>query len=333
MPSGITAKPQKLTTDNAPLTRDELTAWDLNHRSLCRQTPGHSRFLPGGTRSTWNATRLDNTNGFFIKKETGTQTSTDIMDPEKTQKLRDSFQDFLTTLAANAPTELMETILQESTSYRWVIDLIKVTFNLTTAREMFLKGDKLELNFSDTFNYQQGWMKIKNFYMTTLLPKGSTFMGTQMEQDELISPLAYNLMVKEWLHKINPQLPNHVMKTRGHLFTTERPTLACNQTILATQIGTMLQEIDKEAHTITNTALEGLNTFNRGRKSPRRPNQQRSWGYPPQPIQRYTTWPASCQRLRPTPNPNARRNQTTLPDHTRADRQNHRNVLLLQREE
>ena len=46
------------------------------------------------------------------------------------------------------------------------------------------------------------------------------------------------------LSKIDTRLLEHVKNTRGHLFTEQRPTLACNQKILFTQIDTMLAELD-----------------------------------------------------------------------------------------
>ena len=44
--------------------------------------------------------------------------------------------------------------------------------------------------------------------------------------------------------KIDPRLPGHAHRTRGHLFTEAKPTLACNQRILCDQIKTMLNELD-----------------------------------------------------------------------------------------
>ena len=63
-------------------------------------------------------------------------------------------------------------------------------------------------------------------------------------KDEELSPLAENFIIEKCLAKIDPRLPEHVKNSRGHLFNEERPTLACNQKILFSQIDTMLTELE-----------------------------------------------------------------------------------------
>ena len=56
------------------------------------------------------------------------------------------------------------------------------------------------------------------------------------------------------------RLPKHVRETRGHLFTTERPTLHCNQQILADQMPTMIAELNAKSeisHGNVNMAYTG----------------------------------------------------------------------------
>ena len=62
------------------------------------------------------------------------------------------------------------------------------------------------------------------------------------------------------------------MKTRGHLFNHEKPTLACNQERLCDQIDTMLQELDGKDINIQNLSINNL-PF-RGRQNQRFGNQR-----------------------------------------------------------
>ena len=48
------------------------------------------------------------------------------------------FEDFLTCLATHSPPNFFDTIMEEATSYNWVIDKIYETFNLKAKGEHFL---------------------------------------------------------------------------------------------------------------------------------------------------------------------------------------------------
>ena len=213
----------KLKPTDGPLNRDDLSTWIFTAQSYARQN-NWSNFLPAGDNSTWVATDEDENNGL------------QGVDATETKKLRDSFKDFITAIAANCPTGFTDTVIRESTSFSWIEEKIKKTFNLTTKGESFLDGMNLKLEFNDSFTYSQGWMTVKDQYYSSLLPANSKCMGKTLQSKEVISPLAMNFLVREWLTKIDPRLPEHVRTSRGHLFTTERPTLACNQEILCDQI-------------------------------------------------------------------------------------------------
>ena len=265
-------KQYKLKATDGRLSRDDVCTWDYNHQAFCRQNSTWTKFLPAGTKNTWTASDDDEANGFIVMKAPPAQ---DQQDDDATNTLRASFKDFLTCLAVHAPSGFMETIMRESTSYKWVLDKIKSTFSLNTKGHNFLEGYNMKLEFSDTFTYQQGWMFIKDFYSSSLLNSGSKFMTKTLNSAETLSPLAYNFLVREWLVKIHKELPDHVQKTRGHLFTLERPTLACNQEILCDLIDTMLQEIDTKDSIAENNInigyvnARGRGGYNRGHRTGR----------------------------------------------------------------
>ena len=112
---------------------------------------------------------------------------------------------------------------------------------------------------------------MKDFYVNCLLPKNSKFKGKVLQQDEELSPLAENFVIEKTLHKIDPRLPDHIRNTCGHLFTEERPTLACNKTILFAQIETMLAELEGNP---TNIAVGQI-------RAPRMMYRPRNQSFPP----------------------------------------------------
>ena len=112
--------------------------------------------------------------------------------------------------------------------------------------ENLFAGDEITFEFSKKFTYRHAWMKHKAFYMNAMLPANSICKGKILATAEILSPLAESLLVKDWLVKIDARLPNHIRKTRGHLFTPAKPTLACNQKALSDQIPQMLVELSRD---------------------------------------------------------------------------------------
>ena len=247
----------KLKATDGPLSRDDVSTWIFTVKSFARQNTW-SNFLPTGANKYWTCTDDDENNGMTVNKADGS------VDVDESNKLRENFQDFLTAVAANCPAGFTETVIRESTSFQWIVEKINKTFNLTTKGENFLDGMNLKFEFDDSFTYQQAWMMLKDKYIPSLLPSQSQYMGKTLQAKETISPLAMNFLVREWLQKIDLRLPEHVRTSRGHLFTAERPTLACNQQILCDQIDIMLQELEGKEASNSNINV-GYVPTNRGR--------------------------------------------------------------------
>ena len=86
----------------------------------------------------------------------------DVMDENETNRLRASLEDFLVTLGTYAPEHFLFTVVNEATSYKWVLDKIKTTFRLDTRGASFLAADYMNLNFGqDRITYQQGYQAVK----------------------------------------------------------------------------------------------------------------------------------------------------------------------------
>ena len=221
-----TIKPYKLKPSGDNLSRDDLATWQQVLLSHMRQADTWRPFLPGGGKADWVAADSGEENDGWTNGD------------------KAAFQDFLTCLATFSPTGFNETIKRESTSFTWVIDLIKSTFELKTRGEHFLALEDLKFDFSKGFTYQQAYMEVKDFVCASLLNDGDRFEGKALPRKEILSPVAKNFITKEWLLKIDPRLPKHIRDTRGHLFTDDKPTLSCNQRVICDQIPTMLAELD-----------------------------------------------------------------------------------------
>ena len=228
-------KPYKLQT---PVTRDGLVTWNYNMKAFTRHNKAWRPFLPAGTKNTWTATRLDPTNGLSVR-ENG------IQDDNKTQDLRDDFANFLTCVATHCPPNFFSTVMEESTSYQWIIDMIERTFNLQTKGEHFLRGTEIKVEYGpEGSTYGQGYMQYLDFYRNTLLKTGDRYQGVARTSNEELTPLAKHFIIEKWLQSIDVRLPGHILRTRGSLFTADRPHLGCNQEILADQIPTLMAELE-----------------------------------------------------------------------------------------
>ena len=231
------AKPYKLKPTDGIMTRDDVAMWEYTLIAACRQVTSWRQFLPGQDRENWIATDEDINNGLEVIEENG-------VNEEETDQLRNDFAGFLTCVATHSPTGFMDTIMRESTSFKSIITQIKVTYGLQSKGEKFLNCMDIKFEFSDKFTYEMGFMQLKDFFMSSLLPAGSTFKNRALPAAEVLSPLAENFIMKEFLAKVHPKLPEHVKNTKAYLFTEEKPTLACNKSRILSLIDTMLQEIE-----------------------------------------------------------------------------------------
>ena len=151
-----------------------------------------------------------------------------VLDKTETDNARSALTEFLVCLGTYCPENYMHTVLQESTSFQWVIDSIKTTYRLETRGLGFLGAGTLKIEFDEESgqSYQQGYQAIKESYCSSLLRKGDKWKGRILEKNETLTPFGENVLVEKWLDMINKDLRLHIMKTRGHLFTDERPNLS-----------------------------------------------------------------------------------------------------------
>ena len=282
-----TVKPYKLKPSGESLTRDDLSTWREVILSHMRQNDKWKDFLPGGPKSEWKA-------------------EDDAENDDWDADIKAALADFVTCLATYSPAGFGETIKRESTSFNSVIDLIKETYGLKTRGEHFLGLEDLKFNFDAGFTYQQAYMEVKDFVCAGLLSDKDRFEGKEHAGKEKLSPATKNFICKEWLCKIDPRLPKHILDTRGHLFTADKPTLSCNQKLLCTQIPTLLAELDGKTDDGGDPVTVGYVPAQR--RPPTRPRGGRGLlrgaaagayrgypGYPPRPLPPPPR-PHGCQR-------------------------------------
>ena len=287
--SSAKAKPYKLKPSDGPMSRDDVSLWEYTLLAACRQVADWIQFLPGGAHSNWTPTDQDITNGLHDDNAA------------VRNKLRSDFANFLTCVATHCPTGFINTVMRESSSFADIVQQIKTTYGLDSKGEKFLSCMDLKLEFSNTFTYEQGYMQIKDFFMSSLLPQGARFKNRILDRAETLSPLAENFIMKEFLIKIHPKLPEHIKSTKGHLFTIERPTLACNKSILIDMMDSMLAEIenaDSLAAANISVGQIGQLPYNRTRNNMQRGrgnyNRRFRGSRPPFPVNSIQGRPENC---------------------------------------
>ena len=201
--------------------------------------------------STWLPKNEDVTRGIKVyRKDANGREQMDmhgqrIVDNDATNTTRLALESFLVCLGTYCPDNFMHTVVQESTSYNWVIDKIKTIFKLETKGLGFLAGADIKMDFSEEGQtHAQGLQALREFYSDSLLEEGAKYKGKPLAKKESLSPLAENMIVEKWLDMIDKRLRPHIMRTRGHLITADRPNLSDIQNILCEQMDTLIAELD-----------------------------------------------------------------------------------------
>ena len=110
--------PNQLTSKG--LTLDGLaTFWSLLSNWV-RQEPNYKNFLPGGDFAQWTAKKQDANRGIVINYDQNGDTATVETNPraaeQKTAKIVNQLEDFLSTIASKCPEGMFRTIINEATS-------------------------------------------------------------------------------------------------------------------------------------------------------------------------------------------------------------------------
>ena len=250
----LQVKPYKLKpSTDTNITRDDFVTWKYNIQASIRQKDAWLKFMTGGSHCQWTSQDDDPTRGLSVPVvppldiyDRVAQATAGQAAQNASVKLRGDHDDFLACVATFCPAGFYEFVIRESTSIQWIFDQILSTYNLQTKRQEILNGCDVSFTFTDKFTYQHGYIQLKDFYMSALLPAGAVWKGKTLLSAETLSPLAESLIIEKWLLKIHPGLPAHLKKTRGHLFNDRSPTLGCNQAEICKQIDVMLGEMDKD---------------------------------------------------------------------------------------
>ena len=231
--------------DSATVTRHDFIQWSHTLQSYCRRRK-FTKFLTGGQKQQWT-TAADH--GMIVAR-TGDMSQQDAKDAS--DALLGEFLDFLTVVATHCPVGTFETVFKESTSWEWIMTLVKRVHRLDNRGRHFLDGEAIKIELSPTFTPEQAWMEVKDFYSAGLLKSGDNFKGRPLAADEVMSPTLEMFLVREWLNKIDPRLTSHIHKTRGALFTTAAPSIVCNRETIADLIPTLLKELEDKEDFTTN---------------------------------------------------------------------------------
>ena len=175
-----TIKPYKLKASGDSISRDDLNTWKHVLLGFIRQNETWTQFLAGENNATWTSTDKNETNGLEAAAGEGQAVNS--------RKLRATFKDFLTCVATYSPQGFAETILRESISFQWIIDLLQRTFGLETKGEHFLALEDLKLEYGPDFTYHQGFMEVKDVVCAGLMKEGKMYEGQLLTEKEVLTP-------------------------------------------------------------------------------------------------------------------------------------------------
>ena len=108
---------------------------------------------------------------------------------------------------------MFRTIVNEATSMEWILKRIR------TASRLQSKG----INFYDTTlkgydedtdgSFDVSYMKLKDMYEDLLLPQGANYHGSQLETNEVLTPLSKSFIVFSGSTVLTPGSPSTSRRT------------------------------------------------------------------------------------------------------------------------
>ena len=247
---GFRAKvPNPYTLDEKSVTLIILRKWFNILETYNQQNDEFLLFYTGGEHDTWSAKSTDPTRGITVAARAAAGNIAAINDADAAQMTRTRRRDLnalLNNYANYVPENYYELILDEATSIQWIFDKLAESLSLQTTKQYFLNSYNITYQPDQGDTPEKLYMRLRGHYQQAAPKRGSMFNGNQLQQDEKIGPLVEMMLVEKTFEKIDPRLPAHILKTKGHLMEDGQQTLYCVRRLLWNQVPTMLAELDQQ---------------------------------------------------------------------------------------
>lgn len=258
--------PSPYNLDENSATLITLKKWFNTLRVYCQQNDEFAPFYPGGDHVNWTAHKVDATHGINVLAlqaveavEEDAANGVEAVEAvvgrtaaeaqEMTRQRRIDLDALLTIYADYVPESYYELLLEDATSIQWIFTKLAESLRLQTTKQYFLNSHTIQYD-QEKDTPEKLYMRLRGHYQLAAPKAGSTFDGVALEADVKIGPLAELMLVEKTFERIDPRLPAHIVKTRGHLMEDGHKTLFCVRRLLWDQVPAMILELDNagDAH-------------------------------------------------------------------------------------
>ena len=174
--------------------------------------------------------------------------------------------------------ESYDTILEDATSVKWIIDRLASACKLNSGNQYILNSHMISYNPEQGDTPEKLYLRIRTHYAQAAPQAGTTFDNREFTEDVKINELCELMFVELTLTKIDRRLPAHVQASRAHLMHGGK-TLFCIKRLLWDQMDMMLTEIN-EKEDLSATVSFARSNFRQNKqqtnKSSRSYNQERN---------------------------------------------------------
>ena len=247
--------------DDSEPTLPYLKKWFNNTNNYFKQNDENLQFFDGDIHATWTAKKFDPTRGMLIEARAAVPAV--IADPannvlaqpeiteitadealRQTRVLRRDLDTMLSSYASYIPEGFYDMIMEDCTSVPWIFDRLAASYNLESTKQYFLNSHLIKYTPDDGDTPEKLYIRLRAHYKAAAPKTGDNFDGRRLTGDVHLNELSELMLVEKVLERVDPRLPAHVMKTRGHLMEDGEKTLFCIKRLLWNQLDDMILEMD-----------------------------------------------------------------------------------------
>ena len=240
-----------------------LKKWFNTTANYMKQNEEFLQFFDGDVHSEWIAKSADPTRGLIVLPRVGVDAVVanpaanppvigqpavlEITADEATRKtriLRRDLDTLLNNYATYVPDGFFDMILEDCTSIDWIYDRLASSYRLESTKQYFLNSHLIRYTPEDGDTPEKLYIRLRAHYMAAAPKEGDSFDGRILQRNVRLNELSELMLVEKVLERVDPRLPAHVMKTRGHLMEDGQKTLFCIRRLLWNQLHAMILEMD-----------------------------------------------------------------------------------------
>ena len=250
-PNRGTAKvPQPYPLPGGVSTLISLKKWYNVVNTYNKQNDEYLQFYQDGQHEQWTAFSVDRTRGLVINEVPAGDgvAAGDVITAQqardRTAQLRRDLDTLLNNYASYVPESYYTMVIEDATSIQWIYDKLAESLGLESTKQYILNSHTIRYEPDNADTPEKLYMRLRSHYQQAAPRAGTNFNGNVLNVDATVNPLVELMLVEKTLERIDPRLPEHIVKTRGHLMEDGHQTLFCAKRLIFNQVETMLAEIN-----------------------------------------------------------------------------------------